>query len=94
MAVLALTVELLLPGCVSLKDKRARLKPLLISLRREFNVAAAEMGANDNHRMAILGLVSVGNDRRFIEKSLSAVPRWIENHRPDLQVIDHRLELL
>lgn len=94
MAVVALTLELLLPDCSTLKEKRSRLKPLLLALRREFNVAAAEMDAQDNHRRAVLGLVSLGNDGAFVERALAAIPAWIEVHRPDLQLMDHRLELL
>lgn len=94
MTVVALTLELLLPGCTTLKEKRSRLKPLLLALRREFNVAAAEMDAHDNHRRAILGLVSLGNDGAFVQRSLAAIPGWIEAHRPDLQLMDHRVELL
>ncbi|MCJ7708279.1 MAG: DUF503 domain-containing protein, partial [Anaerolineales bacterium] len=40
----ALTLELRLPGCSSLKQKRSRLKPLLAALHREFNLSAAEIG--------------------------------------------------
>ncbi|HEX9680419.1 MAG TPA: DUF503 domain-containing protein [Anaerolineales bacterium] len=94
MTVVALTLDLLLPGCTTLKDKRSRLKPLLLALRREFNVAVAEMDAQDNHRRAVLGLVSLGNDSAFVQRSLAAIPGWIEAHRPDLQIMDHRVELL
>lgn len=94
MPVVALTLDLLLPGCTTLKEKRSRLKPLLLALRREFNVAAAEMDALDNHHRAVLGLVSLGNDGAFVQRSLGAIPGWIEAHRPDLQLMDHRLERL
>jgi len=39
MNVVALTLELHLPGCSSLKEKRGRLKPVLTALHREFNVS-------------------------------------------------------
>ena len=94
MAIATLTLELHLPGCTTLKEKRSRLKPLLLALRREFNVAGAEMGQNDNHRTAILGLVTLGNNAAFLEQSLAAIPRWVEAHRPDLELMDHRIEIL
>ena len=94
MHVAALTVQLLLPGCDSLKDKRSRLKPLLVALRREFHVAAAEVEANDSHQHAVIALVNIGNDAGYVERSLAVIPRWIERHRPDLEVADHRIEHL
>jgi len=35
-----LVMELEVPGCKSLKEKRGKLQPLLLRLRREFNVSA------------------------------------------------------
>jgi len=94
MPIATLTLELLLPGCTTLKEKRGRLKPLISALRKEFNVAAAEMGHQDHHRMATLGLVTLGNDARTLDQFLAVIPRWIETHRPDLELVDHRLEIL
>ena len=41
------TLELSLPGNDSLKDKRSVLKPLVVRMRREFNVSVAEVGEHD-----------------------------------------------
>ena len=88
MHVCALVIELHLPGCASLKQKRSRLKPLLNSLHREFNVSAAEIGQNDSHRMSSIACVVVSNDGRHAERVLSKIPSWIESRRPDVQIID------
>jgi len=90
----ALTIDLHIPGCSSLKEKRSRLKPLLARLHREFNVSAAEIGANDQHRSASIACVVVSNDARHIQRVLESVLSWTERNRPDLQVIDHQISLL
>jgi uncharacterized protein YlxP (DUF503 family) len=41
MSIGILTLEIQLPGCKSLKEKRSRLKPLIARLHREFNVSVA-----------------------------------------------------
>lgn len=89
-----LSVELRLPGCTSLKQKRSRLKPLLIALHREFNVSAAEVDRNDSHSLAFIACAVVANEASHVERLLAAIPSWIETHRPDMQVIDHQLQLL
>jgi len=94
MHVATLTIELHLPDCSSLKQKRSRLKPLLAQLHRAFNVSAAEIGDNDRHRSAIIAVVVVSNDARHAQRLLSGVPAWIESRRPDIQVVDHQLALL
>jgi len=89
-----LSIELRLPGCNSLKEKRSRLKPLLTALHREFNLSAAEIDRNDSHSLALIACAVVANEAAHVQRLLGAVPAWIESHRPDLQVIDHDLQLL
>lgn len=93
MHVATLTVELHLPDCSSLKQKRSRLKPLLAELHRAFNVSAAEVGDNDHHRSAVIAVVMVSNDSRHAQRVLARIPAWIERRRPDLQVVDHQVSI-
>lgn len=94
MNVVALALELHLPGCASLKEKRGRLKPLLAALHREFNVSAAEIDRQDAHQEAVIACVVVSNSNRHGEELLSGIPSWVEQLRPDLQVVDHQLTVL
>jgi hypothetical protein len=89
-----LTIELYLPGCNSLKQKRSRLKPLLARLHREFNISAAEIDHNDQHRSALIACAIVSNDVKHVQRVLEKIPDWIENYRPDLQVVDQHFMLL
>jgi uncharacterized protein YlxP (DUF503 family) len=86
-------IELHLPGCSSLKQKRSRLKPLLASLHREFNISAAEIDQNDSHRMSTIACVVVSNDGRHAQRVLSKIPSWIEARRPDMQVVDSSIAM-
>ncbi|MGD8969678.1 MAG: DUF503 domain-containing protein [Anaerolineae bacterium] len=93
MVIGACSIELRIPGNRSLKDKRHVLKPLLTRLRREFNVSAAEVEYNDLWQTAEIALVTVANnDPGYVQRSLEKVVRWIETHRPDVQVVDWHIE--
>ncbi|NIS83162.1 MAG: DUF503 family protein [Anaerolineales bacterium] len=94
MHVAALTLELRIPGCTSLKQKRSRIKPLLSRLHREFNVSAAEIDHNDHHTSTIIACVVVSNDSRHAQRLLTGIPGWIERNRPDLQLVDDQITLL
>ncbi len=94
MHVAVLTIELRLPGCASLKEKRGRLKPLLAGLHREFNVSAAEIDRQDSHTAAVIACAVVSNDGTHAQQVLDGVPAWIESRRPDLQLIDEQLVML
>lgn len=91
--VAVLLVELDLPACRTLKDKRSALKPLLIALQREFGCSAAELDRLDDPGRSIIACAAVSNDSRHTQRLLQKIPRWIEGHRPDLDVVDSQLEL-
>jgi uncharacterized protein YlxP (DUF503 family) len=88
-----LTLEINLPGCSSLKEKRSRLKPLLARLHREFNISAAEIDRNDAWQAAVLGCALVSNDPVHTQRTLSEVPRWIESNWHDVSLIEYNIEL-
>ncbi len=89
----ACTLRLHLPGCMSLKSKRSRLKPLLARLHREFNVAAAEVGLQDVWQSADIAVVAVANETAAVEAQLDQIVKWIERSWPDVEVMETQLEL-
>lgn len=88
-----MTIELHIPGCRSLKQKRSQLKPLLIRLHREFNVSTAEVGYHDVLQSAVIACAAVSTDSAHLQRMLKPIPGWIERTRPDLQTIDHHVDL-
>jgi uncharacterized protein YlxP (DUF503 family) len=94
MTVGLLTLQLYLPGCTSLKEKRSRIKPLLARLHKEFNVSIAEIDHLDSWQEAVLGCTLVSNDAAHTQRSLQVIPTWIENNWHDVSLIDDSIELL
>jgi len=91
----ACSIELRIPGNHSLKEKRRVLKPLLIRLRREFNLSTAEVGYNDLWQTAEIALVTVANnDPGYVHAFMEKVVRWIQTYRPDVQIVDWQIEVL
>jgi len=88
------TVELYLPGNGSLKGKRRLLKPLLLRLRKEFNLSTAEIAHHDVWQSAQIALVTVSNDAGHVQGVLQHAVRWIESHRPDLNVVDWHIQVI
>lgn len=68
-----LQFELLVPGSMSLKDKRRVVKSVKDRLHREHLVSVAEVGALDHHRLAILGLSVVSNSTRYVSGVLDRI---------------------
>lgn len=94
MVVGVLTLQLDVPGCTSLKEKRSRLKPLLARLHREFNVSVAEIEHLDAWNTAVVACALVSNSRPHVERSLQTVARWVDEHWPDLPVCAEQIEII
>ena len=81
MVVGVLRLEVYLAESGSLKTKRSALKSLKDQLRNRFNVAVAEVDANDLWQRALLGVVTVGSDHGYVSGCLSQVVEWMRDQR-------------
>ena len=68
-----LTLEIFIPDARSLKDKRQVLRSLKDRLRRQFNIAIAELDGQDTWQRAVVGVVSISADTRHLEDALEKV---------------------
>jgi uncharacterized protein YlxP (DUF503 family) len=89
-----LTIQLRLPGCRSLKEKRSQIKPLLAQIHRKFNVSVAEVGLQDKWSASEIACCMLGNDNAHLQRSLMTVRKWIEANWRDGQVIDDGIEVI
>jgi hypothetical protein len=89
-----LTIQIRLPGCASLKEKRSRLRPLITRLHREFNISIAEMDHLDSWQEAVLACALVSNSNGHTQRSLQIVVEWIEKNWPDVLVVSESVEIL
>ena len=94
MAVGLLTLHLRIPMCASLKEKRSHLKPVLTKLQREFNLSVAEMDYQDKWNETLIGCTYISNDGKHTQISLQKVITWVENHYPQLTIIQQRIEII
>jgi len=90
----ACIIELHIPGNRSLKGKRSILKPILVRLRREFNVSAAEVDSQDVWQSSTLGLAAASNDAGYVQGMLEKAVHWLETHHPEVQVVDWQIEFI
>jgi len=93
MVVGVLTLELLLAGADSLKDKRKVLKSLLERLKHRFNISVAEVGRQDSWKYSTVGIGAVSGDMAHMQSILESVVRFVENHN-GVEVVSMERELL
>ena len=86
-----MTIELDIPGAMSLKDKRSVLNRIKDRVRNKFNVSIAEVEANDVWNYAVIGVAIVSNQQKFANQVLSKVTDLIDAIN-DCGIIDCELE--
>ena len=62
----------------SLKAKRSVIKRLMHRCRNTFNVSVAEVDDQDSSDRAVLGVVAVGSDKRYVQGLLDKVEGFVE----------------
>ena len=92
MIVGSLRVRLLVREARSLKDKRQVLRGIKDRLRNEFNLSVAEVEAQDNRQLIVLGFAAVGTEARSVRISLERIVEALRGH-PVAELLDHDIEV-
>ena len=74
-----LILDISLPGCDTLKEKRHRLKGVIEKVRSKFNVSATEVGLLDTYQNSEVAITMVSDDRVVIDKAFARVEEFFAN---------------
>ena len=88
-----LQAQLLIRESHSLKDKRRVVKSLKDRLANRFNISIAEVGANEAHQQAIIGVAMVSNDHTHVQGALNQVVAFMQNE-PRAELTGFQIEFL
>jgi uncharacterized protein YlxP (DUF503 family) len=89
----SLNADLLLGDVHSLKEKRAVVRPIVAELRKRFAVAAAEVGDQDLHRRAQVGVATVAAEAAQVADVLDACERLLAE-RPEVTLLSTHRQLV
>ena len=92
MIVGSLRVRLLIREARSLKDKRQVVKSIKDRLRNAHNVSVAEVDAQDNRQLAVLGIAMVSTDATHVRTSLEQIVAQLRGH-PVAELVGHEIEV-
>jgi hypothetical protein len=80
MTIGTLEVRLLVREARTLKDKRQVVRSILDRLRGQFNVSAAEVDHQDDHRRLTLGVSAVGPEPAAVRGVLQTIQEALRKH--------------
>lgn len=63
-------------------------------LRRQFNVAVAEVEEQDTWQTAVLGLAVVSNEAGHAQRQLDRILELIEETRLDAEIVDRHVDVM
>jgi uncharacterized protein YlxP (DUF503 family) len=89
----AIRIELRLPGCRSLKEKRRRLRPILDHLRRRLELSAAEVDLHDAWQRSALGVALVDGGAGHLGERVEQLRGWLLA-QGDVELVDYEISHL
>lgn len=93
MVVGTLQVRLLLRQARTLKDKRQVVQSIKERLHNRYNVSVAEVAAQDQPQLAVLGLALVGGNAYPVRTTLEKIVEALRRH-PVAELIAHELDVI
>ncbi len=87
-----LTLQIKIPGCKSLKEKRGHLKTYIARLHNQFNVSAAEIDLLDDRDESLVAIAFVSNNHSFTNSVLDKVIDYTEQNFFDIEILDQNME--
>jgi len=66
------------PDTSSLKEKRVKINSIKSRIRNKYNVSIAEIDYHDFWQKALIGIVSVSNDHKYLTKVFDQIIKDIE----------------
>lgn len=88
-----LNVRLVIRSALTLKDKRRILKSLKDRVKNDFNVSISEIGTLDHCQYARLGIAMVGNDKKYLNSTLSNLLNMFRI-AISVELVDYHLEFV
>lgn len=88
-----LNIRLVIRSALTLKDKRRILKSLKDRVKNDFNVSISEIGTLDHCQYARLGIAMVGNDKKYLNSTLSNLLN-IFRIAISVELVDYHLEFV
>jgi len=89
--VVAIEVEIRIPGAHSLKDRRQVVRSILATVRERLAISAAEVGGQDTWQRATLGFAVVAAEAGVADEMVDRIDRYLWS-RPEIEIlgIEHR----
>ena len=93
MTIGVLTLDLLVPGSRSLKDRRRVVKSLKTQLRSRYNCSVAEVGDKESWGRARIVACVIGDDSRFVNTQLNEIARFA-GAKGGAELLDYGIEMM
>lgn len=88
-----LTMDIYIPMASSLKEKRSVVKSIVEQCKNKFNVSIAEVDKNDLWKNSTIGVVTISNERVYVNRLLLKVLNYVENFY-EVDLINHSIEII
>lgn len=89
----AVRVEVRIPACTSLKEKRRRLRPILDHLRKRMELSVSEVDHHDAWQRSAIGVAVVAPQAGRLDEVVEGLRRWFLA-QDDVELVDFEISHL
>ena len=87
-----MTFRLRASWCRSLKEKRMIVKSLIAKLQNKYHVSAAEVDAQDNHQIIVIGAAAIVPHNALADSLMDDISLFVEGNT-EAEIIDEEREI-
>jgi len=88
------SIEIYIPKCRSLKEKRMVIKGIKDSLRNKYNISIAEVEFHNLWQRAKLAVVVVSSQKKRVEQIFSSVLKFMEENNRNFHLNNIKTEFI
>jgi len=81
-------IELLLPHCSSLKEKRKIIQSIISRIRKRFNISISEIKYHDLWQRTIIGFTAIGSNKTKLELFSKAIEETLDKYHSDVEIME------
>jgi len=88
-----LFLDIHLPYCHSLKEKRKRMNSIRDRFKKKYNVAFAELEYQNKWQRTAVGIVTLNKEKKVVDSLFQKIVQESEDHI-DGEIIDYQIQFL
>lgn len=87
-------IELFLPYCSSLKEKRKFIQSIISRIRKRFNISISEVEYQNLWQRSVIGFTAVSSDKAKLELFVTSIEDTLYKYPSDIEIMGIEYDII